>query len=40
MQNKNFWESFVGEIIDDRYKLEKLIGSGSYGGVFQAKMVV
>ena len=40
MQNKNFWESFVGEIIDDRYKLEKLIGSGSYGGVFQSKMVV
>jgi serine/threonine protein kinase len=40
MQYKNFWASFVGEVIDDRYKLEKLIGSGSYGGVFQAKMVV
>jgi serine/threonine protein kinase len=40
MQNKNFWEACVGKTIDDRYSLEKLIGSGSFGGVFQAKMVV
>ena len=40
MQNKKFWETCVDETIDDRYKLEKLIGSGRYGGVFQAKMVV
>ena len=40
MQNKNFWEACVGKTIDNRYSLEKLIGSGSFGGVFQAKMVV
>ncbi|MEA5488659.1 MULTISPECIES: protein kinase family protein [Pseudanabaena] len=40
MQNKNFWEACVGKTIDDRYSLEKLIGSGSFGGVFQAKMIV
>ena len=38
MQNKNFWEACVGKTIDNRYSLEKLIGSGSFGGVFQAKM--
>ena len=40
MQNKKFWEACVGNTIDNRYSLEKLIGSGSFGGVFQARMVV